>query len=97
MKKINRELECILRCVELSSLEEPLAKLVDLELLPLDKAKAISLSSDPHKQIHKILTDARIAGAIQLLEYEWQILPKESIKITIVTDKANASISSSEL
>jgi len=93
MKKINKELECLIRYIELSSLEDVLSKLINLEIISTHDANGIALSSSPQKEIHRAISIAKDKGTIQLLEYEWQLLPKEIIKITIVTDKSNADLS----
>jgi hypothetical protein len=93
MKKINRELECISRYIELASVEDVITKLVDIGIITSHEVSSIIASSSPNKEIHKAISLAKQDGRLQLLEYEWQFLPKEIIKITMVTDKSNADLS----
>jgi hypothetical protein len=59
------------------------------DLLSKEEAKAVRSSSEIAKLIHTRLKNLSKTNKIQLLEYEWQILPVELIKITIITDRNN--------
>ena len=52
-------------------------------------SKKIKQSSDEAKEIHAFLKDLSRTDKIQLLDYEWVILPVEIIKINLVTNRNN--------
>lgn len=52
--------------------------------------RSIKQSADHAKEIQGILRELQLKQKIQLLEYEWTILPVENIRIYIVTDRNQA-------
>jgi hypothetical protein len=67
--------------------EELLAFLVQEYLLSKEELKAIKNSPDQGKLLQAKLALLSEERKIQLLEFEWSILPVERIKINIVTDR----------
>lgn len=52
-----------------------------------NQMRSVKNSSDHAKEVQLILRDLQVKNKLQLLEYEWSVLPVENIKITIVTDR----------
>jgi len=85
-----REIDCWQRLQDKSgSIDEIISFLVEEKLMDLDMSKKIKQSSDEAKEIHAFLKDLSRADKIQLLDYEWSILPVEIIKINLVTNRNN--------
>lgn len=59
------------------------------DLMTKAERKAMLTSSDIAKVLQGHLSSLSKANKIQLLEYEWAILPVERIKVSIVTDRNN--------
>lgn len=90
MNKTRREIECLSRIQALNgALDDVLHFLLEEKLISQEQAKGARQSPDVPKEVHKILTDISKHDRIQLLEYEWAILPVERIKIVLVTDRNN--------
>lgn len=49
--------------------------------------KSVKQSSDYAKEIYTILSDLQVRNKLQLLEYEWNVLPVENILLTIITER----------
>lgn len=54
------------------------------------QVKSIKQSADFAKELQLILKQLQTDSKLQLLEYEWSLLPVENIKIFIVTDRNQA-------
>jgi hypothetical protein len=66
--------------------------LVAEDLMTREERKGVLASSDVPKAIHTFL--AKMKGKqLQLLEYEWTLLPEERLKITIITDRNSKEFS----
>ena len=90
MSKASREIECLKRLDELmATYDELLEFLCAEDMLSRLEAKAIRSSSEVPKVIHTKLAALSKSNRLQLLEYFWQVLPTELIKITIITDRAH--------
>ena len=63
------------------------------DLLSGEEARAIRSSSEMPKMIHVKLATLSKANKLQLIEYSWQVLPVELIKVTIITDRAQKEFS----
>lgn len=86
MSKI-RQIECLSRLNKLQGgVDQILEHLSSESLVSMEAVSAIRSSSEPHKEIYIILNALSSDGKIQLLEYEWTILPIERIKLTIVSN-----------
>lgn len=68
-----------------------LADIVDFlkleQLVDDNQIKSLKLSADHAKEIELILRDLQVKNKLQMLEYEWNVLPVENILITIVTER----------
>lgn len=90
------EVDCLKRYQEkMGSLDEILGFLLDEHLIDQENIKTIKSSSTSALLVHTYLKTLQkdsnrvlSRNGLQLLEFEWSILPVERIKITIVTDRA---------
>lgn len=94
MSAQTRKIECLVRLNALtSSTKEMLDFLVLEKLILKDVANAIARAPMAEKELYLYLDKISKEEKIQLLEYSWQILPKEVININIVTDSVNKNFS----
>lgn len=88
MSRMKREVDCLLRLQELTAQLEDIIIFLKQEGLVDDNAiRHIKASSDKAKDIRSLLNDLKIKQKLQLLQYEWSVLPAENIIITIITDR----------
>lgn len=88
MRNTKREVECIKRLQQLSPVYDELeAFLVQEFLLTPDELKVIKNSPEQGKLLQAKLASLSDERKIQLMEWEWTLLPVERIKILIVTDR----------
>ena len=88
MNKERQEIECLTRLNSLSgSVEDILEFLLSEALITKDDVRAVKLSPEMPKVVHRLLTSLSATGKVQLMEYEWSILPVERIKVLFVTDR----------
>jgi hypothetical protein len=90
MAKLKTEIECLERYAELMGGVEEIFVFLSLEKLVTREEMLRVKGNDAAlcKALSTILRDLRLKDKVQMLEYEWQILPVERIKITVVTDTA---------
>jgi len=94
MSKASKEIECIKRLDELCAIyDEVLDFLIKENLVSREDSKAIKSSSEIPKMIHTTLANLSRTNKLQLLEYEWVVLPVERLKISIVTDRMSKEFS----
>ena len=94
MSKANKEIQCLIRLDELTpSYDSILEFLQDEDLISREESKGIRSSSEIPKRIHTQLAVLSKTNKLQLLEYEWVVLPIERIKIVIITDRNNKEFS----
>ena len=87
MSKTTKEIECLNRLQVLTQqLDSILSFLKQENIIDEISIKNIRHSSDRAKDIQYLLRDLQIKRKLQLLEFEWSILPMEIIRIYIVTD-----------
>jgi hypothetical protein len=90
----SKEIECVKRLDELTTVYETLLDFLrDEELISKEERRDCTLCSDKAKWLWNQLAILRDTKKIQLLEYEWVILPVERAKITIVTDRNSREFS----
>ena len=88
MRNTKREIECLKRLQELSPVYEELISFFAQEyLLSKEELKAIKGSPDQGRLLQAKLASLSAERKLQLLEYEWSILPTERIRIFVVTDR----------
>lgn len=87
MKSTKREIECLRRLQELSPMFEELCSFLLQEyLLSKEEYKVIRSSPEQARMLQAKLAFLSEERKIQLLEYEWTLLPVERIRITLITD-----------
>lgn len=88
MRNTKREVECLKRLQFLSPVYEELMQFLLQEyLLTTEELKAIRISPEQAKLLQAKMALLSEERKIQLLEYEWTILPTEQIRINVVTDR----------
>lgn len=91
MNKSRREIECLNRLQTTThQLDDILIFLKQEDLIDDNVIKSTKQSTDHAKEIYLILKNLQSKNRLQLLEYEWNILPVENIKISIITDRNQA-------
>lgn len=94
MNKTRKEIDCIARYQALtSSMEEVLSFLFGENLITKEEIAAIHRAPDQAKNLQAHLAAISAANKVQLLEYHWDFLPVERIKILIVTDRNSKEFS----
>lgn len=88
MSKLKKEIECLTRLQDLTGQLGDILSFLKLEnLIDDNQLKSVKLSADHPKEVQAILRDLQVRQKLQLLQYEWTVLPVENITITIVTDR----------
>lgn len=87
MRSRRRQIECLARYAELTShFDDILEFLFSEKLVSRDLIRATKQNPDLPKEIEALLNSLQQDSKLQLLEYEWSLLPVERIKITLITD-----------
>jgi hypothetical protein len=90
----SKEIESLARLNELISAYDSILEFLLAEnLISREEVKAIKSSSETPKVLHTKLAHLSKTLKLQLLEYEWVVLPLERVKITIVTDRDSKEFS----
>jgi len=91
MNKNSRQIECLARLEVVGEgvYDMILEFLKNEGLMDKETHRGIKASAAIPKSIHTHLAVLSTTGKLQLLEYEWSLLPIERIKITIVTDRSS--------
>lgn len=90
MNKTRREIECIARLQLLGGhLDDILEYLLSEGLIPKSEAQVLRTNPEVAKAMQLMLHRLSTSGKLQLLEYEWTVLPVERIKISVVTDRSS--------
>lgn len=88
MRNTKRELDCFKRLQSLTPVQDELiAFLMQEYLLSADELKAMKGEADMAKHVYTKLATLSEERKIQLLEFEWSLLPTERIKLLLVTDR----------
>jgi hypothetical protein len=83
-----RHVECLARLFQITQLDAELIDFLQAESLASPSVISdIRKSSDKPKDIVKLLDTLKRDGKFQLIDWEWQILPFERIRLYIVTDR----------
>lgn len=83
----SKEIECLNRLDDLNgSIAEICIFLLEERVIDKDQLEKIRRSPMKGKDLNEILNDLKINQKIQMLEYQWQVLPVEVVTIMIVTD-----------
>jgi hypothetical protein len=93
MSKTNLEIKCLARLDELLATNGTIMEfLIGEDLLSKEERKAMLSASDVPKSLQAHLASLR-GKRLQLLEYEWTLLPEERLKVTIITDRNSREFS----
>jgi hypothetical protein len=87
------------RLRELGVLHEQILEFLVLErLIPSEEVKRISQLSVTlrGRELYDLVESLRSNPIVQMIDYEWSLLPSERIKITIVTDHSSKEFYYSE-
>lgn len=88
MRNTKREIECLKRLQELSPVYgELVAFFLQENLLSKDELRVIKTSPEQGRLLYAKLASLSEEHKLQLLEFEWTLLPTERITINIVTDR----------
>jgi hypothetical protein len=89
MNKTSRQIECLARIetVGIGVLDLIMEFLMAENLMNKEERRVMLAGSAVPKSLHTFLANLSKEGKLQLLEYEWNLLPIERIKITVVTDR----------
>jgi hypothetical protein len=94
MNKRRRQIECLERYAAYTNgLEDILEFLLAEKMISMQDVKTVKQAPDGAKEVEKLLFELQQLSKIQMLEYEWLLLPVERIKIHIVTDNVNKEFS----
>jgi hypothetical protein len=84
---MKNEIACLKRLDELTGQLEDVVAFLKIEGLIDDvNIKSIKQSPDRPKELRNKIEDLKRSNKLQLVEYTWQILPKEYILLLFVTD-----------
>lgn len=90
MRHTKREIECLKRLQQLSPVyEELITFFLQEKLISSEELKIMRQSPEQARLLQAKLAILSSEQKIQLLEYEWVILPVERIKLVIVTDRGH--------
>jgi hypothetical protein len=92
-RNTKREIECLQRLQELTPVYEELLQFFTQQLLITnEELKVIRDSPEQAKLLQRKLATLSKERKLQLMEYEWTILPVERIKLTMVADNGHREI-----
>lgn len=90
MRNTKREVECLKRLQQLSPVYEELVSFfLQEKLITQEELRVMRESPEQARMLQAKLAILSSEQKIQLLEYEWAILPVERIKLNIVTDRGH--------
>lgn len=90
---VKHEVECLIRLNQFTPVYEELLEFLFKEyLITKDELNVIRNSPEKAKLMQAKLRSLSQDRRLQLLEFEWTILPVERIRITIVTDREHKEI-----
>lgn len=87
MSLLNNKIECIKRLISTGNHIALIEWLIESKLVPGVKFEEIKSNQTMAELIVLTLSELLRADKLMLLDYEWTILPREFIRITIVTEK----------
>lgn len=89
-----KQIECLSRLDNLTnSISEITAFLMSERLIDRDTFEQVRLSPLRAKELVGVLSQLQRSDKIQMLEYVWQVLPVETITLTIITDTVKREFS----
>jgi hypothetical protein len=93
MSKTNLEIKCLARLDELIATNDSILEfLVQEELVTREQRKGVRQAADVAKALQATLAGMK-GNKIQLISYDWVLLPEERLKVLIVTDRNSREFS----
>ena len=84
-----REIDCLTRLIKDGNQFDPLVMfLQDEGVLTRQDVNKLSSDLDPVKTLYRAMINAKKDGKLQLLSFEWTLLPHENIKLLLITNRA---------
>jgi hypothetical protein len=88
MSTVGNQIKCLERYKDVMVVfDDIFAFLLEEGVITKDDAKGVQREAYQPKAMYTLLTRLSQQNLIQMLEYEWNILPIERIKILIVTNR----------
>lgn len=85
---MNKQIECLARLLAANgSLDDIIDFLIEEKIMDASELPYYRREVSKPKYIWNLLNVAKQKESIMLLDYEWQVLPVERIKITVVTNR----------
>jgi hypothetical protein len=83
-----KETECLAKIRSINgSLDEVMSFLLDEKLVSLDMIKSIKNSPSESKELRDLIESLKTTEKLQLVEYQWVLLPKEYATLMLVSDR----------
>ena len=90
----SNQINCLQRLQDTTGQLEDMLQFLKLEgLVDDNQMKSVKMSADHAKEMQQILRDLQVKNKLQLLIYEWNILPVENICVSIITERNQADFS----
>jgi hypothetical protein len=90
MTRKQNEVACIQRLISVGMMvEEWMDFLLENKLIETEDIPTFRLEKDKALYIHEIITKAKKDERVLLFDFEWNILPVERIRVTVVTSRNN--------
>lgn len=87
-QSIANQINCLQRLQDTTGQLEDLLQFLKLEnLIDDNQLKSVRLNADHAREVQSILRGLQLNNKLQLLSYEWNILPVENICISIITER----------
>lgn len=85
---VANQINCLQRLQDTTGQLEDILMFLKLEnLIDDNQIKSVKLGADHAKEVQQILRNLQVTNKLQLLMYEWNILPVENILISIITER----------
>ncbi len=85
---VTNQILCLQRLQDTTGQLDDILQFLKLEGLIDDvQMKSVRMGSDHAKEMQQILRDLKASNKLQLLVYEWNVLPVENILINIITER----------
>ncbi len=85
---VANQINCLQRLQDTTGQLDEILQFLKLEgLVDDNQLKSVRLGADHAKEIQQILRNLQVTNKLQLLNYEWNVLPVENICISIITDR----------
>ena len=89
---MNRQIDCFARLMSLQgSLDDVIDFLLEEKMMKPEEVPTYRKEVNKSQYVWNLFNEAKKAEKIMLFDFEWQLLPIERIKITIVTERSSKS------